>query len=47
MCNHSNTVKIGDTKVCLKCGMVRTWDGKVFYDKEIVNYKPKKKKRRK
>lgn len=44
-CKHENTVKINDVKVCLKCGMTLTMDGKILFDKEIVNYTSKKRKK--
>ena len=46
MCPHTNTRKINDVKVCLSCGMTMTKDGKILFDREIANYKPKKQKRR-
>lgn len=45
MCNHEWR-KINDVKVCMRCGMTRTLDGKILFDKKIVNYKPKKRKKR-
>lgn len=42
MCNHVNRVKINDVCVCLKCGLTVTTDGKVMFDKKLVNYKSKK-----
>lgn len=47
MCNHSNTVRINDVRVCLRCGMTLTLDGKVIFDRKIANYKSKKRKKRK
>lgn len=44
MCRHTNTQKINGVRVCLKCGLTLTKDGKVLFDKGIVNYKPKRKK---
>lgn len=46
MCPHTNLKKINDLRVCLNCGLTITNDGKVFIDRRIVNYKPKKQKRR-
>ena len=47
MCTHSNTQKINDVRVCLRCGMTLTNDNKIIFDRKIVNYKPKKKKKKK
>lgn len=44
MCNHSNTMKVNDIKVCLDCGFTLTWDNKIIFDRKIVGYKPKKRK---
>ena len=45
MCNHSNTKKINNVRVCLKCGLTITDDGKVLFDRKLPNYKSKKKRR--
>lgn len=46
MCNHIWR-KVNDVLVCVRCGLERI-DGtnKVIFDKKIVNYKQKKRKRR-
>lgn len=46
MCGHTNTMKVNDVKVCLDCGMTLTYDNKIIFDREIVNYKKKKVKKR-
>lgn len=43
MCPHT-WKKLNDVFVCLRCGMTRTNDGKIFFDRKIVNYRPKKRK---
>ena len=43
MCKHTNTVKINDVKVCLRCGYTITCDNKVIFDRKLPNYKTKKK----
>ena len=45
MCSHE-WHKINDVQVCMRCGLTRTYDGKILFDRKIVNYKPKKKKKR-
>ena len=45
MCNHSNTVKVGNVKVCLKCGISILPNGEIFYDRKIKDYKPPKRKK--
>ena len=45
MCPHSHIKKINDLTVCLQCGITLTPDGKVIFDRKLVNYKPKKKKK--
>lgn len=42
MCNH-NCIKVGECRVCTKCGMTLLDNNKVFFDREFPNYKPKKK----
>ncbi len=44
MCNH-DFVKINDVTVCRKCGLTRTYDGKIFFDKKLPNRKQKKRKK--
>lgn len=44
-CSHSQTKKINDLRVCLNCGLTLTNDGKVIFDRKLVNYKPKKRKK--
>lgn len=46
MCNHEMQ-KINDVKVCMKCGMTITPDGKILFDRKIASYKSKKKKDKK
>lgn len=46
MCPHTNTRKINDVRVCLNCGMTISNDGRILFDKKIVNYKPRKKNKR-
>lgn len=46
-CSHTNTKKMNDVKVCLDCGLHLLPNGRVLFDKSIVNYKPKKTKKRK
>ncbi len=47
MCNHGNTKKIGEVKVCLNCGMTILPNGKIYFDRNLPNYKSKNKKKRK
>jgi hypothetical protein len=44
MCGHQ-WKKTNDVFVCVRCGMTRTYDGKIMFDRKIVNYKPKKQKK--
>lgn len=41
-CMHTNTVKIGEAKCCLDCGYTKAPNRPPFFDKDIVNYKNKK-----
>ena len=43
MCPH-NWRKINDVFVCLRCGLTRTVDGKILFDRKIVNFRPKRRK---
>lgn len=43
MCAHE-WIKLNDVVACTRCGLTRTHDGKVIFDKKLVNYKPKKRK---
>lgn len=45
MCKHSNRQKINDTWICLNCGLTILPNGKVIFDREIANYKSKKRKK--
>ena len=40
-CSHSWKT-INDIKVCINCGLTRTYDGKLLFDKKIINYKRKR-----
>lgn len=42
MCNHSNRKKVNSVWVCLKCGLTVTEDGKVILDKQLPNYRKKR-----
>lgn len=42
MCSH-NWRKFGEVWACMNCGLTKTSDGRLFFDKELPNYKPKKK----
>lgn len=44
MCKHEHTRRMNDVKVCLRCGLTLTRDGKIMFDRKIANYKPKRKK---
>ena len=44
VCAHTCWKKVNDVHVCPRCGLTKTHDGKIFFDKKIVNYKPKRKK---
>ena len=46
MCTHE-WKKINDVQVCARCGLTRTYDGKVFFDKKVVNYTSKKRNKKK
>lgn len=35
MCSHK-LKKINDFSVCIKCGLTMTYDGKAFFDRDIV-----------
>ena len=41
MCSH-NWRKFNDVFVCVRCGLTKTYDGRILFDKKIVNYKPKR-----
>ena len=43
-CTHTNTVKVGEFKVCIRCGYTMIPGRKPFFDKEITNYKKERKK---
>lgn len=45
MCSHG-WQRVGDVWVCVRCGLTRTNDGKLFFDKKLPNYKSKKQKKR-
>ena len=43
MCPHI-WIKINDVTVCKRCGLTRLADGRVFFDRKIVNYRANNKK---
>ena len=44
MCSH-NLVKINDMRICTRCGMTVLPNGMVIFDRNLPNYKGKRKKR--
>lgn len=38
MCNHQ-WKKINDIKVCTRCGLTITYDGKIMFDRKLPNYR--------
>ena len=46
MCSHI-WVKVNEVFVCARCGLTRTPDGRLLFDKKAVNYKQKKQKKQK
>lgn len=44
MCSHC-WKKVNDIKVCINCGLTVTYDNKILFDKPIVDYKSKPRKR--
>ncbi len=45
MCNH-DWVKVNDVRVCQKCGLTVTRDGKMFFDFRFPGFAQNKKKAR-
>ena len=45
-CMHTNTVKIGEAKTCLKCGYTIAPNRSPFFDRGIVNYNSKKERKK-
>ena len=43
MCKH-DFIEMNNTKACIKCGMTVLANGKIIFDKELVNYINKGKK---
>lgn len=46
MCKHI-WQKYGSANYCVRCGLTKTADGHIFFDRKLPNYKTKKKKRSK
>lgn len=44
MCAHE-WKKVNDIWVCMRCGLTRTETGHIQYDKPIVNYKRRRKRK--
>lgn len=42
MCPHE-WLKVNDVFVCLRCGLTRTYDGKIMFDRGLPNYRRDKK----
>ena len=36
VCNHV-WKKVNDVHVCVKCGLTRTYDGKILFDRKLAN----------
>lgn len=45
-CKHT-AITVGTLRVCSKCGMTLLDNGKVFFDRKLPDYKPKRKKGKK
>lgn len=45
MCGHQ-WKRINDTWVCIRCGLTRTYDGRILFDRKLPNYKSKKRKKK-
>lgn len=43
MCKHE-FIKINDIVICKKCGINKTPDGKIIFDRKVINYRPKRRK---
>lgn len=43
MCAH-NWKKYNDVWACIKCGLTRLPNGRIVFDKELINYKPERRK---
>lgn len=46
MCSHE-WMTYNDVTVCKRCGLTRTYDGKVFFDRRLANIGKTKKRRKK
>lgn len=44
MCPHTAWKKVNDVYVCMRCGLTKTYDGRVLFDRKLPNYKLKKRK---
>lgn len=42
MCSHCNKKKVNSVWVCLNCGLTITEDGKVIFDRQLPNYRKKR-----
>ena len=45
-CTHTNTVRIGEVKCCVRCGYTVANNRKPFFDKDLINYDSKKERKR-
>ena len=46
-CSHTNRIKVGETWACVNCGLTMLPNGKIYFDRGLIGYKGKKKKKRK
>lgn len=44
MCKHE-FVKVNNVVVCKRCGVTRTEDGKIIFDRKLPSYKPKRRRK--
>lgn len=43
MCNHQ-WQKVNSLNICVRCGLTKTYDGRILFDRQLPNYKKKRRK---
>ena len=38
--------RVNDVWVCLRCGLTKTYDGRIMFDRQLPNVKSKKRKKK-
>ena len=46
MCGHT-WKRVNDVWICVRCGLTKTYDGRILFDRKLPSYSDKKKRKKK